>query len=163
HKGSSQCDRTEAGSAHCDRVATAERLSDPNGRCKRDTEWDHEQDGCDLQRDLMGGKRGGSDPPHQERARGEQPPFEHEGARDRQSDRNQLTQQLPVRSPESPEYAILFERTAGIANPNRGGTHCNVDERGGEPGAEQIKPRRPERTIDECISEHPVYWDGSDG
>ena len=69
HEGSSQRDRTEAGSARCDRVATPDRVSDANGRGKRDAEWNHEQNGRYLQRDLMGGERGRADPAHQERSR----------------------------------------------------------------------------------------------
>src|SRR5262249_5163031 len=59
----------EAGSARCDRIATPDRVSDANGRGKRDAEWNHEQNGRDLQRDLMGGERGRADQTHQERRR----------------------------------------------------------------------------------------------
>src|SRR5262245_23480928 len=149
------------------RVATGSRapdcVSDANGRGERDAERNHEQDGRNLQRDLMGGERSRADPAHQERSRGEQAPFEHEGAGDRQSDCNQLPQQLPVRPPESPEHAILLERAAVIANPDRSGAHGNIYQRGRQPGAEQIKARSAEGAVDQGISEQSIHGDGSDG
>ncbi len=57
----------------------------------------HEQDGRDLQRDLVRGERRGADQAHQQRRRGEQAIFHQERDRDRRADDDELAHQLPSR------------------------------------------------------------------
>jgi hypothetical protein len=162
HEDGAQSNRAEPGPARRNRVFASDRVPDAHGRSKRDAERNHEQDGRDLQSDLMSGERGRADPAHEQRSRGEQPPLQQEAARDRQSDHKQLAHELPVRTPEATEHPIFLERSAGIANLYRSHAHGGIHESGREPGAEQVEVRQAEGTVDQGIGQKAIGGDGGE-
>ena len=142
------------------RVAPAHGLAHAHRGGRGDAERHHVEDGRDLQGDLVRRHRARGDAAHQQRRRREQPVLQEQRAGDRQSDRHQLGEQPPVRTPEAPEHAVLLEGVARVGDPDGGRAHADVDERGGEPGAHQVERRQPKGPVDQRIGEHRIDGDG---
>ena len=113
----------------------------------------------DLQRDLMRRQRGGADQAHQQRRRGKQAVFQQERDRDRRADDDQLPHQHPVDAPDPAQHVIFPERPAAMRKPEAGQKHAAIDDRGGEPGAEQFQPRQSPFAVDQQIDQHGIGRD----
>ncbi len=101
-----------------------------------------------------------ADHAHQQGRSREHAELQQERARDRCADLDQLGKKRPVRAPETPEHAILLERVAGIADPDRRCTHADVDHRRGKARAQQVELRQAEGSVDEGICQHQVGRNG---
>ena len=153
-------DRDKAGTPDRAGIVAADGVSDTHRRRHADAERHHEQDGGDLQRDLVRGERGGADQPHQQRRGAEQAILQQERDRDRRADDDELAHQAPVDAPDAAEHVIFPERPAAGDEPQAGQERADIDDGGAKPRAEQLQPRQAPRAVDQQIDQH-ARWPGS--